>query len=72
MKLKKRTIWIGLAVIVLLAVIGICASKGKKKAGPTKTVKVERKNVVEKALAVGSLEPENEIGVKSKISGVVG
>jgi HlyD family secretion protein len=73
MKLKKRTIVIGLIILALiLAVLGVCAVKGKKKAGPAKTVKVEKKNIVDKALAVGSLEPQNEIAVKSKISGVVG
>jgi HlyD family secretion protein len=34
-------------------------------------VKVTRDNIVEKALAVGTIEPENEISVKSKVSGVV-
>ncbi|RMD95450.1 MAG: biotin/lipoyl-binding protein, partial [Calditrichaeota bacterium] len=36
-----------------------------------RTVKVARTTIVEKALAVGTIEPENEISVKSKISGVV-
>jgi HlyD family secretion protein len=35
------------------------------------TVKVARGNIIDKALAVGTVEPENEISVKSKISGVV-
>ncbi|HEY5615133.1 MAG TPA: efflux RND transporter periplasmic adaptor subunit [Bacteroidota bacterium] len=34
-------------------------------------IKVERGNVTDKALAVGTIEPENEISVKSKVSGVV-
>ena len=34
-------------------------------------VKVTRDNIVEKALAVGTIEPKNEISVKSKVSGVV-
>ena len=34
-------------------------------------VTVEMGTVVEKALAVGTIEPENEIAVKSKLSGVV-
>ncbi|MCK4237089.1 MAG: efflux RND transporter periplasmic adaptor subunit, partial [Candidatus Krumholzibacteria bacterium] len=34
-------------------------------------VKVERGDVVEKALAVGSIVPRNEISIKSKVSGVV-
>jgi HlyD family secretion protein len=34
-------------------------------------VKVTRGLIVDKALAVGTIEPENEISVKSKVSGVV-
>jgi HlyD family secretion protein len=35
-------------------------------------VKVARGTIVDRALAVGTIEPENEISVKSKVSGVVG
>ncbi len=35
------------------------------------TVKVTRDNIIDKALAVGTIEPENEVSVKSKVSGVV-
>ncbi|MFN0159066.1 MAG: efflux RND transporter periplasmic adaptor subunit [Bacteroidota bacterium] len=34
-------------------------------------VKVVKGNIVDKALAVGTIEPENEISVKSKVSGAV-
>jgi HlyD family secretion protein len=34
-------------------------------------VKVSKGDIVEKALAVGTIEPENEISIKSKVSGVV-
>jgi HlyD family secretion protein len=34
-------------------------------------VKVERGDIVEKALAIGRIEPKKEIAVKSKISGIV-
>ncbi|MEX1275653.1 MAG: efflux RND transporter periplasmic adaptor subunit [Bacteroidota bacterium] len=34
-------------------------------------VKVQKATIVDKALAVGTIEPENEISVKSKVSGVV-
>jgi HlyD family secretion protein len=34
-------------------------------------VKVTKGNIVDKALAVGTIEPENEISVKSKVSGAV-
>ena len=71
-KLKKRWIWIGAGVLVVAVVLVLAASGKKDKAEGPKTVKVERKNIVDKALAVGSIEPLNEISVKSKVSGVVG
>lgn len=71
-KKSKLWIWIGAALVVVLVVIGIAASKNKGQDTGPKTVKVERKDIVDNALAVGSIEPLNEISVKSKISGVVG
>lgn len=69
---KKKWIWIGTGAIILIivSVILFAGSKKKNQNGP-KTVKVERKTIVDKALAVGAIEPMNEIAVKSKISGVV-
>jgi len=71
-KKSKRWLWISILVIVVL-LIGtavVMGSKNKQKSGPA-TVKVERRNIVDKALAVGNIEPLTEIAVKSKISGVV-
>lgn len=73
MKLKKRRI-IGISLIILvLAAIVILALKksGSKKNEKLVTVKVEKRNIVEKALAIGTIDPETEIAIKSKISGVV-
>jgi HlyD family secretion protein len=71
MKFRKKQLWFIIPALVAVACIAL-AFAGKKKSNGTATVKVERKNIVDKALAVGSLEPMNEIAVKSKISGVVG
>jgi HlyD family secretion protein len=71
-KTKKRMVWIGIAVVVLIIIVVIAASSGKKGDEGPRTVKVERRDIIDKALAVGSIEPVNEIAVKSKISGVVG
>ena len=73
-KSKKRFIWIGV-IIVVIAVIGVTVVKSngnKKEENGRRVVKVEKKTIVDKALAVGSVEPINEIAVKSKVSGVVG
>ncbi len=70
-KKTKRIIWIGVAAAVIIVVVVIAFSGKKGHSGP-KTVKVERRNIVDKVFAIGSIEPLNEIAVKSKISGVVG
>ncbi|KAA3608870.1 MAG: efflux RND transporter periplasmic adaptor subunit [Calditrichaeota bacterium] len=70
-KTKKWIIW---PVVVLVIVAGVFAlsSGSEEEESKRATVKVERKNIIDKALAVGSIEPVNEIDVKSKVSGVVG
>ncbi|MCI0494729.1 efflux RND transporter periplasmic adaptor subunit [candidate division KSB1 bacterium] len=68
---RKRIVWIVVIILVIAIVAIVIASTGKKKDQNVATVKVERKNIVEKALAIGTLSPENEIAIKSKISGVV-
>ncbi len=71
-KSRKRVAWI-VIVIVVVVVAGVVLMKRNggngNDLGPT--VKVERGDVVEKALAVGSIVPRNEISVKSKVSGVM-
>ncbi len=71
-KTKKRILLV--FFILLLAFIGwkLVFSPSEKQTATRHTVKVTRKTLVEKALAVGAIEPLNEIEVKSKISGVVG
>jgi HlyD family secretion protein len=72
---KKKKKWIiGSGIVVVLVVTAFFVfsfGTDDKKNGRT-TVKVERKDIIDKALAVGSIEPVNEIDVKSKVSGVVG
>jgi len=70
---RRRIIWIVVAVIVLAGgAVGASAIRRNGKAkGPGPVVKVERGDVVEKALAVGSIVPRDEISVKAKVSGVV-
>lgn len=64
---------VGLTLVVLAgggAVAVYTHAKAKDDKG-FKTVAVTRGTVVEKALAVGSIRPEREVAVKSKISGIV-
>ncbi len=71
-KRKRRWIITGSVVILFGAVAFLV---GKSKAGSTKggppSVKVVKGTIMEKALAVGTIEPENEISIKSRVSGVV-
>lgn len=67
-----RKLVIGLVVLVLGGLGAVAWSRSLKGAEPAfKTVLVSRGEVVEKALAVGAIKPDQEIQVKSKISGIV-
>lgn len=69
---RKGLIWIVIAVIVIVG-SGLAFMSSKKETKSERpSVEVKKQNIVDKALAVGSIEPLNEIAVKSKISGVVG
>jgi len=66
----KKWIW----RIIAVAAVGLFAFlliSGKKDKEPPKQVKVVRGAVSEKALAVGTIEPEKEVKVKSIIPGIV-
>ncbi|NQT24573.1 efflux RND transporter periplasmic adaptor subunit [candidate division KSB1 bacterium] len=69
--MKKPVLWIGIIVILVVIIAVVVASRGNKGNSEVSTVKVEKNNIIDKALAVGSIEPFNEIAVKSKVSGVV-
>ncbi|MCP4220558.1 MAG: efflux RND transporter periplasmic adaptor subunit [bacterium] len=67
----KKVFMYGLGIILVMAA-GIFLLKGKN--GTTdelKLVKVRRGMIAEKALAVGTIEPDKEIKVKSAISGII-
>lgn len=70
--MKKKIIFSSAGVAVLLVIVFLVLSGSKNSADTTlPKVKVQKGNIVEKALAVGTIEPENEISIKSKVSGVV-
>lgn len=69
--MKKRLL-ISSAGVAVLAVVGyLFLGNSSNDEDSLPKVKVERTTITDKALAVGTIEPENEISVKSKISGVV-
>ncbi len=71
-KSKKRIIIITVLILVIASVGLVFSFKSNGRENGRRTVKAERTNIVDKALAVGSIEPLNEIDVKAKVSGVVG
>ncbi len=67
-----RKVVIVLSVLIIGGLGAAAYSRSLKSTDPGfKTVLVSRGAVVEKALAVGAIRPDQEISVKSKISGIV-
>ncbi|HKJ66503.1 MAG TPA: efflux RND transporter periplasmic adaptor subunit [bacterium] len=67
----KKYVLIGIGIIIVGAVIFMARRNGHSDQAAYKTVPVTRGTIVEKALAVGTITPLNEIQVKSKIPGIV-
>ncbi len=68
--MKKKIIIAALVLVVAVVLFLALKSSGKKVTG-NNSVKVEKGKIVDKALAIGRIEPKNQISVKSKISGIV-
>ena len=66
----KKWIMRGFAALFILVFFYFLLACGKKKEA-TKLVAVTRGDIQEKALAVGTIEPERETKVKSTIPGIV-
>jgi HlyD family secretion protein len=72
MKRRTKPLFTTLAITIIGAsAIAVGVSRGSGRGDDVKTVTVTRETVIDKALAVGRIEPEIEITVKSQISGVV-
>ncbi|HVP07760.1 MAG TPA: efflux RND transporter periplasmic adaptor subunit [Candidatus Acidoferrum sp.] len=68
----KKVLLIGIPVVVVAGIIFMFARNGSaSKQDVLKTVPVKKGTIIDKALAVGRIEPKREIAVKSKISGIV-
>lgn len=70
--MKKKVI-VPTIVIVTLVIVAVFLFGGSNESAEAMLprVKVVRGTIVDKALAVGTIEPENEVSVKSKVTGVV-
>lgn len=68
----KKILLAAMAIIVVGLVLFFAIDGSAKKQDVLKTVAVERGSIVDKALAVGQIEPKKENSIKSKIPGIVG
>lgn len=71
--MKRRTKLTAAAVVVIAVGAAGAFAVNRPEAAPAeaRTVEVAHGSVVEKAMAVGTIEPRAEVDVKSKVSGVV-
>ncbi len=70
--MKKLMKFLVLAAILAAVGYGVMATRGRSEEGPDwKLIAIERGTIVDKALATGQVVPEQEISVKSQISGTV-
>lgn len=67
----KKILLIGFIVVLVGAVLFFAINGSASRETGFQTVPVEKGSIIDKALAVGKIEPRQEIAVKSKISGVV-
>ncbi len=67
----KKVLIIGAVIILLAGAAYLAFGSSKEEENGIKFVEVKKDTIVDKALAVGQLEPRQEIQVKSKISGIV-
>ncbi|HET7273768.1 MAG TPA: efflux RND transporter periplasmic adaptor subunit [Longimicrobiaceae bacterium] len=72
MKRRTRFTLVSLAVIAVMATgFAVTNAMGADDSEGPPAITVTRGDIVDKALAVGTIEPETSVGVKSKVSGVV-
>ena len=67
----KKLVIIFTLVVAAGSVLFFAIDGSAKKDSDIKTVEVEKGSIIDKALAVGRIEPKHEISVKSRISGIV-
>jgi HlyD family secretion protein len=70
--MKRKIIFGSLGLIIVVVVVLVLTSgPSNSEQNTERSLTVERGTIVDKALAIGNIQPETEIQVKSKISGVV-
>jgi len=69
--MKKIILTVISLVVIAVIIFAVSGTGNSSSENGDKLVKVERGEIVEKAMAIGQIEPYKEIAVKSKISGIV-
>jgi HlyD family secretion protein len=67
----KKIFLIAIVVVVIGSILFFAIDGSANKEEGHKTVAVERGTIIDKALAVGKIDPRQEISIKSKIPGIV-
>src|ERR1043165_8444443 len=69
---RKRLFWlIGLAVVVVVALVAMISSKKREKPIMVTTDKAFRKNVTQLVTATGKIQPEVEVKIAPEVSGEI-
>jgi len=68
---KKIAISVFIVLVIAAVIMLMAKNSSNGKDNGIKMIKVQKGDIVEKALAIGRIEPKQEIAVKSKISGIL-
>ena len=67
--MKRKLLWAGAAVAVLVVVAGVIAARGRDHKGlEVQTAKVGRQEVVQKVSATGKIQPKTQIKISADVS----
>ncbi len=69
--MKRKVAIIGAIFVLLVGVVFLALKGSGEKERANNSIRAEMGSIVDKALAIGQIEPKNQISVKSKISGIV-
>jgi HlyD family secretion protein len=69
--MKKVALILVVLVVAVVIIVFAFSNSGSSNENGAKLVTVQRGDIVEQAMAIGTIEPYKEIAVKSKISGIV-
>jgi len=67
--MKKKILWIGIPIVLVLAVGGFMASRrGGEEALTVETAKVDRQKIIQKVSATGKIQPKVQVKVSADVS----